>query len=78
MKRLFYLMTFVLVFLSLAGVGNAVSIPTPPIGTIESFLHDSGYFNSYEQIFPIESFTGTWQYTAIASEAANTNITEIS
>ena len=74
MKKFLFLVTFTLVFLSIGGVGNAVTFPMA-IGTIDTFLGDANYFNGYSPV-TMESFTGMWQYTAIASEAANTNITE--
>ena len=74
MKKLFFLVTVAFVFLSIGSVGNAVTFPMA-IGTIETFLGDITYLNGYKPI-AMGSFTGTWQYTAIASEAANTNITD--
>ena len=46
------------------------------IGTLETFLANTTYFNGNGTLISSFDFSGTWQYTAIASEAANVNVTK--
>jgi hypothetical protein len=43
---------------------------------LEIFLAYTAYFNSNGTLISSFDFSGTWQYTAIASEAANVNVTK--
>jgi hypothetical protein len=56
---------------------NAFLITNTPydISDTGSFLSDSTYFNGFNTIGPPQRFTGEWQYTAIAFESGNINIT---
>lgn len=61
-----------------APIAGAVSVPYS-IGTLENFLDNVGggpFFNGHGSLITTFNFSGTWRYTAIASEAANTDITE--
>jgi hypothetical protein len=53
---------------------NAGYIPYE-IDKVGNYLSDSTYFNGYSTVQPDLRFSGNWQYTAIAFEAGNTNIT---
>lgn len=56
---------------------NAFLITNTPydISDTGSFLSNPVYFNGFNTIAPPQSFTGEWQYTAIAFESGNINIT---
>ena len=60
----------------IAPIANADYLPYD-ISIETSFLGNSTYFNGYSgPLTALPAFTGNWQYTAIAFEAANVNITD--
>jgi hypothetical protein len=76
MKKL-RLLTIIAVFcVAMFGVSsvNAGYIPYN-ITTIESYLSDATYYNGYSAA-GASTFSGDWQYTAIAYESGNVNITD--
>jgi hypothetical protein len=46
------------------------------MSTIETYLSSSTYYNGYVSVSPDVAFQGKWEYTAIAFESGNANITE--
>ncbi|MEN6374198.1 MAG: PEP-CTERM sorting domain-containing protein [Smithella sp.] len=56
---------------------SAVQIPyDADMTNLSTFLNTAKYFNGTPLSISALNFSGTWQYTAIASESANWNITE--
>jgi len=75
LRRLFLL--FFMVNVLSSGQAFAVSLPTgfePAEESLETFL-DGEYFNAYHEVYSL-NFNGLWNYTAIAHESNNWNITE--
>ena len=72
-KAMLFLATLLL---SQSMVVSASSFPNN-IGTIESFLNDGTYFNTYTELNE-RDFTGEWAYTALGFEAGNTNQVSVS
>ena len=64
----------VVVFVALTANAATVTLPTGLTEDLSAFLTSSGYFNG-SSVITSENFTGEWQYTAIATSAANTDIT---
>ena len=65
--------------LYIIGMTSANATSTPyPIVNVESFLSNSTYFITTPaySVVGSKTFTGNWQYTAIAYESDNVNITE--
>lgn len=77
MKKLgmFVLVAFCCVAVFGASNSGAYQIPYN-IGTIEDFLANGTYFNGGATTVGAKTFTGMWEYTALASEAGNVNITD--
>ena len=76
MKKQKLLTVVAVLFVVMFGVSssNAGYIPYE-IGNVESYL-TSGYFNGGYSVVPSSTFSGDWQYTAIAYESGNINITD--
>lgn len=78
-KMLTIVMVFCVVVFSMTSA-NADYLPNDSniMSTIETYLGSSTYFHGYKPVTPDGdlTFRGNWQYTAIAFEAGNANITE--
>jgi hypothetical protein len=74
MKKASEFLICVVLLLGFHGTSGAYSVPGN-ISTLSDFLASSGYFQG-AILVPEYDFTGLWQYTAIASEAAHTNVTK--
>lgn len=66
------------IFMSSSIAVSAASLPAISIGTVETFLDDSGYFGQYKELFPEIDFSGEWRHTAIAYESGNENTVSLS
>ena len=71
MKR--HLFTAAVICLMLPAIAGATYLPYN-IDTIESYM-DSAYFGAYHEVFSL-NFEGLWNYTAVAHESGNWNMTE--
>lgn len=74
MKRISGLLLCAALLLGFHGTSGAYTVPYN-IPTLQGFLDSSGFFSTYDEV-TAHDFTGSWQYTAIATEAAHTNVTE--
>jgi PEP-CTERM motif len=74
MRKISGLLLCVGLVFGLCCTSGAYTVPYN-IPNLSAFLSSSGYFNGYVAVTAYD-FTGSWQYTAIATEAAHTNITE--
>jgi hypothetical protein len=54
-------------------IAHANSVIPYNIDTLETFLANTTYFNGNGTLISSFDFSGTWHYTAIASEASNVN-----
>jgi len=73
MKKVSGLLLCVALLLGFHGTSSAYSEPYN-IPYLSAFLADTTYFNGSISVAGY-NFTGLWQYTAIATEAAHTNVT---
>jgi len=74
MRKVSGLLLCVALVLGFHCTSGAYSVPYN-ISSLSAFLADSTYFNGSIPVAEY-NFTGLWQYTAIATEAAHTNLTE--
>jgi PEP-CTERM motif len=74
MKKVLLTKLFAVLLVISSGAAHAYATPYG-IGHITDFLNDATYFNGYSTLTS-QDFSGIWNYTAIASEAGNTNLTK--
>jgi hypothetical protein len=74
MKKVSGLLFCVALLLGLYSTSGAYTVPYN-ISNLSAFLSNSTYFNGHTPVAEYD-FGGWWQYTAIATEAAHTNVTE--
>jgi hypothetical protein len=71
MRKILSAIFSLLLIFGLAGISSAGNLPGN-IGTVKDFL-DSSYFNEYEEIDKPFTFSGSWDYTAVAFESGRIN-----
>jgi PEP-CTERM motif len=74
MKKVSGLLLCVALLLGFYSTSGAYTVPYN-ISFLSVFLSNSTYFNGYTPVAEYD-FAGSWQYTAIATEAAHTNVIE--
>jgi hypothetical protein len=72
LKKILSAIFSLLLIFGLAGISSADILPYN-IGTVADFLDDATYFNGYTEITNPFTFSGSWDYTAVAFESGHIN-----